>query len=304
MSNSVASVGHDHDYCATLTQDEKDINSVVENLLNSTPLKPMDGEPKDLDSFCLSPAYSCDSGIDSFANDLVNGFGGEGDDLLNFLFDDDFQLDSELQESMNSTNFVKTAKVDERSTKMAKQPKAPIGKKATVDEFEKSRKNAENARENRRKKKAYVEGLEKEVGQLRNEKNVLMGKSNKLEAKVNKLENEVDYLKSILANQSMLSKLIENVSKTPGISLSTSFCSSRESSLKADKGLLQDNDIEGEKENTVATRSSSRKRVSDSQPATSAKRGRGSSSGGVCLHVRQSKVSLEFCSHCSKMAED
>ena len=306
MTNSEASISHDHDYCAPNVQDEKDIDFVVENLIKSSSPKSMDAEINEVDSLCLSPAYSCDSGIDSFTNDLVRSFGGESDDFLKFLLDDDdFGLESELQGSIDFTkNFnnssVKNGKVDEASTKTVK---ASTGKKptATTDEFEKSKKNAENARENRRKKKLFVEGLEKEVGQLRNEKNVLMGKSNLLEKKVNELQNEVDYLKSVLANQSMLSKLIANVSKTPGVSLSTSFCSSRDN----DKTSLKDNDVECEKENTVSTRSS-KKRACDSQPATNAKRGRGSTtaSGGVCLHVKQSKVSIEFCRHCSNMAQD
>ncbi|CAB4016003.1 CREB ATF bZIP transcription factor [Paramuricea clavata] len=301
MTNTDASVSHDHDYCSSNLQDEKDIDFVVDNLINSSSPKSIDAEMNKVDSLCLSPAYSCDSGIDSFANDLVQGFGGEGDDLLNFLLDDDFGLESEMEGIVNFTkNFtnssVETAKVDKAMTNTAKPP---VGKTATTctDELGRNRKNAENAKENRRKKKIYVEGLEKEVGQLRNEKNALMGKSNRLEKKVNKLENEVDYLKNVLANQSMLSKLIENVSKTPGVSLSTSFCSSRESSLK-------DNDCE--KENPVSTRSASRKRACDPQPASNAKQSRSSStaSGGVCLHVKQSKVSIEFCHHCNKMAQD
>jgi hypothetical protein len=309
MTNTEASVSHDHDYCSSNLQDENDIDFMVDNLINSSSPKSMDAEMNKVDSLCLSPAYSCDSGIDSFANDLVQGFGGEGDDLLNFLLDDDFGLESEMEGIVNFTkNFtnssVETAKVDKAMTKTAK---SPVGKTAMTctDEFGRNRKNAENAKENRRRKKIYVEGLEKEVGQLRNEKNVLMGKSNRLEKKVNELENEVNYLKNVLANQSMLSKLIENVSKTPGVSLSTSFCSSRESSLKDnDESSLKDNDCE--KENTVSTRSASRKRACDPQPASNAKRSRSSStaSGGVCLHVKQSKVSIEFCHHCNKMAQD
>ena len=309
MTNTDASVSHDHDYCAPNAQDEKDIDFVVENLLNSSSPKTMDVEINEVDKLGLSPAYSCDSGIDSFANDLVQSFGGEGDDLLNFLLDDDFGLESKLEGSINfTTNLENSSSITAKNEASTKTVKTPTDKKAAAntDDVDKSRKNAENARENRRKKKIYIEGLEKEVGQLRSERNTLMGKSNQLEKKVDELENEVDYLKSILANQSMLSKLISNVSKMPGVSLSTSFCSSRKSSLKDNKSSLKDNNVECEKENTVSTRSSSRKRACDSQPATIAKRGRGGTiaTGGVCLHVKQSKVSIEFCHHCSKMAQE
>jgi hypothetical protein len=313
MTNSEASVSHDHDYCSAKVQDKKDIDFVVENLFNSSPPKSTNAEINEMDPLCLSPAYSCDSGIDSFANDLVQTFGGEGDDLLNFLLDDDFGLDSEQQKGeQKAVNFTKI--LNKSSVKTAKNEastntmKIPVAKKAATDteDIDKSRKNAENARENRRKKKLYIEGLEKEVGSLRSERNVLMEKSNNLEKKVGDLQNEVDYLTSVLANESMLSKLIANVSKTPGVSLSTSFCSSRESSLKGNKSSVKDNNVESERENTISTRSSSRKRVRDCQPASSAKRGRGGTiaTGGVCLHVKQSKVSIEFCRHCSKMAQD
>ena len=302
MTTTEESVYHDHDYCGSKVQEEKDIDFVVEKLLNSSSPKSMDAEIDKMDSLGLSPAYSCDSGIDSFANDLAQSLGGEDDVFLNLLLDGGLEFESELKKAdLNFTgnsnnNALKSVKAEKASPKMP--VKAPVGKKATDnnDEYERSKKNAENARENRRKKKLYIEGLEKEVGQLRNEKNVLLEKSNRLEKKADELQTEVDYLKSILANQSMLSTLIGNVSKTPGISLSTSFCSSRK---------LKGNNGDCEKENTVSTRS--RKRAQDSQPATNAKRARGSaaeSGGGICLHVKQSKVSLEFCQHCSKMAQD
>ena len=304
MIKMAESISHDHDYCASNAQDEKDIDFVVENVLNSSSAKCLGEEIKDGESLHLSPAYSCDSGIDYFANDLVNNFGGEGDDLFNFLLDDDFELDTLPKERTDFTKSLNNSsvKMDTKPTVDIEKGKAVVAKKtaaANNDEFERSKKNAENARENRRKKKLYVEGLEKEVGQLRNENIVLVEESNKLEKKVGDLQSEVDYLKSILANESMLSKLIESVSMTPGVSLSTSFCSSR-------KPSICNNDVECEKENVVSTRSASRKRAGDSQPAASTKRSRSvaSSSGGVCLHVKQSKVSLEFCGHCSKMAED
>ena len=306
MTTTEKSVNHDHDYCGSKVQDEKNIDFVVENLLNSVSSpKSMDAEMDKVDSLGLSPAYSCDSGVDSFANDLAQGFGGEHDDFLNFLLDDDLGFESGLKKAemkfTNNSNNNALKSVDIVPKESSKMPvKATVGKKATgsQDEFER-KKNAENARQNRLKKKLYIEGLEKEADQLRSEKNVLLEKSNRLEKKVDELQTEVDYLKSVLANESMLSRLIENVSKTPGISLSTSFCSSR-------KSFLKDNDDDCEKENTVSTRS--RKRAQDSQPASNAKRARGdvtaSGGGGICLHVKQSKVSLEFCQRCSKMAQD
>lgn len=309
MVNSESSIQHDHDYCSTIVTDEQDVDFVVENLINSSfPILSMEAEStKKLETPCPSPAYSCDSGIDPLTNELLPNF--VGDELLNFLFEDDFELEmSELERSMklstNCNSSVKTTTLEKGASKTAN---GLVNNKLTEGiGYDRSRKNAENARENRKRKKMYIEGLEKEVAQLRNEKDVLTRKTATLEEKTDELQNEVDYLKSILANQSMLSKLITNVSKTPGVSLSTSFCSSRDLSLKDNDESLLTGCIEQETENTVSTRSS-RKRACDSQPlVSSAKRGRGSSlsSGGVCLHVKERKVSIEFCHRCSKVAQD
>lgn len=288
MASVHEKVVHDHDYCITKEEENDSAKSVEKDIVE--PESPSN-------SLCLSPAYSCDSGIDSFACNLAQRFGKVDDDLLDCLFDEELFPGLDSPENKEAID-VKTPNVNSSRVSYGVKSENALSldyNASELDIIERNKKNADNARENRKKKKFYVFGLEKEVEQLRTEKDVLTGKTFKLEGRVNELEEEVDYLKSILANQSMLSKLLGSLSVTPGISLSTSFCSSRQGALEEDG-----------KENMLATRS--RKRACNSQKSAQQgvtnKRSRKTGSGGVCLHVKENKVSLEFCRICSKTAGD
>ncbi|XP_072019766.1 CREB/ATF bZIP transcription factor-like [Amphiura filiformis] len=135
------------------------------------------------------------------------------------------------------------------------------------DVQEKNRRNAIAARENRQKKKLYIEGLETENKSLASE-NARLTKDNKgMKDRVSSLEAEVDYLKSVLYNQSALSGLLKKLGPESQVRLSSSF-HTRKQTLQ--KQLLKPNS---------------------------------GSSGGVCLHVNGKDASLEFCAQCALMAE-
>lgn len=137
---------------------------------------------------------------------------------------------------------------------------------------ERNRKNAEAARQNRIKKKNYVESLEKERKQLKTENVVLKTKCHEYQQRCQRLQSEVEYLKSVIANESALSSLIENIPNVSSVKLTSSF---------------------------------SRKRPNPSDPksVTPAKRAKKTAhTGGVCLHVSKDVVSLEFCQNCSQQA--
>ena len=146
--------------------------------------------------------------------------------------------------------------------------------KADTAVLDKNRKNAEAARQNRIKKKKYVEGLEKERSSLKTENVVLKTKCHEYQTRCQRLQSEVDYLKSVLANESVLASLIQNIPSVPGVKLTSSF----------------------------------RKRANSSSSSSSAEGGvvtkkvKLTSSAGVCLHVSKNIVSLEFCENCSKQA--
>ncbi|XP_059155617.1 uncharacterized protein LOC131940805 [Physella acuta] len=84
-------------------------------------------------------------------------------------------------------------------------------------------KNAMAARDNRLKKKKYVADLEETVSNLRKDNAYLKKENENCKSCVKSLETEVSYLKSVIANQTTLSAILNNVLKTPGIKLSSSF---------------------------------------------------------------------------------
>jgi len=198
-------------------------------------------------------------------------------------------------------------------------------------------KNAIAARENRQKKKSYVSNLETSVKTLSHENSSLKKNVNSLETAVDSLQTEVEYLKSVLANQGTLGALLKNIASTQGVKLRSSEFqavakSAAESSpsrpnMKRKKPVAQEeNNSDSQKENDtcvngVTTRIGSTRKIQkldhDYAAAGSKKfvgvNGYDAESetdsdaddecgAGVCLHVSNKKVSLEFCASCSKKA--
>ena len=162
-------------------------------------------------------------------------------------------------------------------TEQAQQQGVPTettSSKIKESEAERNRKNAEAARQNRLKKKRYLEELEKEHSDVKRENVILKTRCHEFQQRCQRLQSEVEYLKNVIANESMLSSLIQNIPNVPNVKLSSSF--------------------------------SSRKRPqagSSSEGGTpTSKRSKSSANAGVCLHVAKDQVSIEFCQHCSKQA--
>lgn len=137
---------------------------------------------------------------------------------------------------------------------------------------EKNKKNAKQAKINREKKKAYIKSLEDDVDSLKSENLSLKERVDKLDHHKNSLEEEVEYLKSVLANQSTLSNLLKNI-PIANVKLSSSF-------INRKRGAAHDHDYQGPSKHT-----------------------RKSKTAGVCLHVEDENVSLEFCPSCSRNAQ-
>ena len=76
---------------------------------------------------------------------------------------------------------------------------------------------------NREKKKLQVAQLEHQIENLTAENLQLKSKNSSLEKGYGELITEVQYLKNIIANQSSLSKLLQNIPSVKGFSLRTSF---------------------------------------------------------------------------------
>lgn len=142
--------------------------------------------------------------------------------------------------------------------------------------LDRNKKNAIAAKLNRQKKKEYVQSLEAQVSTLQSENKQLKAWHSQTQHKVIDLESEVRYLKNVLANQSTLSNLLQNIPQIDNVQLTTSFGVTCKRSRFPD-----DNDA-----------SHSKKTKSDNLSSSS-------SIAGVCLHVLNNTASLEFCSECS-----
>lgn len=134
---------------------------------------------------------------------------------------------------------------------------------------ERNRKNAIQAKMNREKKKVYIKSLEDNVEQLKKENKTLKVNNEKLQKSYETMEEELEYLRSVLANQSALSSLLKNIPQVKNVQLSSTFSRKR-------KSIESDHDY----------------------PLTK----KSADLAGVCLHVHQDKVSLEFCAKCSSAA--
>ncbi|XP_018423031.1 PREDICTED: CREB/ATF bZIP transcription factor [Nanorana parkeri] len=130
-------------------------------------------------------------------------------------------------------------------------------------------KNAQAARLNRLRKKEYVSGLEGKVARLSEDNQRLERERRSLGERVQQLEEETRYLKAVLANDSALSQLLGRLTGLGGVKLATSIFSKKEP---------REHDYALPAEETAPP------------------------GGGVCLHVDQDKVSVEFCPACSRSA--
>ena len=166
--------------------------------------------------------------------------------------------------------------LDELLAKPVKHQK-PVDIDAVI---ERNKKNAIQARINRQKKKDRGDQLQQQIDEMKDKNDILEKKVGQLVQDKNEMANEIHYLRNVLANQSMLAGLLKNINHTPNLQLRSSFYDEQPSvgsKRHADDGA----DAPAEK-------------ISKQETVPP--------SAGVCLHVDQQLVSLEFCSTCSTMA--
>lgn len=144
--------------------------------------------------------------------------------------------------------------------------------------------NAQHARINRKRKKAYIQGLESKMADMHKENTQLKSETLHLRRDKRSLENEVLYLKRVLANESALANLLRNID-SDGVVLSKSFENQRKRSLALDHDY---------------GRPMPKYQRTGPMNDTEVKQ----ASGGVCLHVDTGRVSLEFCSKCAHLASN
>lgn len=314
------SIALDHDYCL-MEPSGNDSKTEILSCLGTTkprnkrkeaicPREDPDGEISSIDESInlealpssSSPAHSSDSGLDVGIEDFLTDFASSWADEDFGLNDHDIRDLEELLNFNEQSNKPPSTKpcftslpVNGYLGKRQRIPQEKVEDQQAI--VERNRKNAIAAKENREKKKKYVEGLENTVTDLKEENKTLKAKNESLTSIMKKLADEVKYLRNVLANESTISLLLKSVAATPGISLSSSLVQSTQS---------QDTEKESdtkEEEGRYVTRSRKRRSDEGVEDAPS-KRKRSNSSGGVCLHVRGGKVSLELCSKCERKARE
>ena len=154
---------------------------------------------------------------------------------------------------------------------------------------------AEKAKEQRQKKKKFVQELQDTIDELKQEKAGLQQVNTQLNDKIGSLQEEISYLKGVIANQSELAKILRTVANIPGISINCSV-------LKNDQGEMGKNNkrkcVPAGKKGVNLCDESTKKRRMDIEV-----NGELENNAGVCVHVQSGKVSLEFCPECSKKAK-
>ena len=148
-----------------------------------------------------------------------------------------------------------------------------------------SRKAAVQAKINREKKKAYIESLEREKFLLQQENGSLKQRSQRLEKERDELAEEAAYLRRVLFNDSHLAGMLSNIGNTPNIKLSVRNVPPVSTDAASRKRSCSS-------ENSDHDYSSKSRKTSTAAAAA----------GGVCLHVHQDNVTVEFCRHCANNA--
>lgn len=157
--------------------------------------------------------------------------------------------------------------------------------------------NAVMARLNRERKKRYVSNLESEVGTLRKQNTSLLEENQNLKTNVSKCREELAYLRNVLENQSMLSSVIQAVSGIPGVNLKGIVnASSGKNKIEEKTSTSLDKDTYACGHKKQKLQNEENYIGKDTSQSFSSKQ------SGVCLHVQQENVSIQFCHYCSAHA--
>lgn len=228
---------------------------------------------------CPSPASDCswDSGLASASTEdqFLAGLFGTDISLPSHLYSPTPSPSSAEQDSSSLARRRPVCKVQSRRSVDSRsgdesehQGDKSRGGKVSEAMAERNRKNAEAARQNRLKKKKYMEDLEKDCASLKTENVVLKTKCHEYQTRCQRLQSEVTYLQSVLTNDSVLATLLQNIPNVPKVKLTSSL---------------------GKRPNISGHPTLKKMKVSET-------------TGGVCLHVAKDTVSLEFCDACSRKA--
>lgn len=149
-------------------------------------------------------------------------------------------------------------------------------------------KNAIAARENREKKKQYVANLERDLKHYKEENSKNVALLDTFKKNQEALVTEVQYLRGCLANSAEISAVIREVKKIPNVKQVTTSLGINSKNQESRKRCLRSENEENE------SGPAKKKRL---QALT------GSDRAGICVHVNDGAISLEFCSQCHRSAK-
>ncbi|XP_042315890.1 CREB/ATF bZIP transcription factor [Sceloporus undulatus] len=162
-------------------------------------------------------------------------------------------------------------------------------------------KAAAAARLNRQKKKQYVSGLEARLQSLASENRRLKERNRGLCRRLRGLERETGYLRAVLANQSAVGRLLGRLAGGAGLRVRSSLLEDGERRLpwgSSDHDYALPVPVEEEMEDGEDEEEEEEEMEDTRGPAAPSL----SSSSGICLHVDQDQVSVEFCAICARRA--
>lgn len=198
-----------------------------------------DGEPDDAVSFegtDLELMLADDASLSSYLSGDMNRPSGRGDRVTSVsnsstkLSPEHPDLDVVLliSDDESSTTTSSSTQLLSVSQSQSQRPvvvtKTHSGKGNTNSNTSTSHsRQAIAARQNRQKKKQYLFSLEGSVQKLCEENDKLKNQDAEQKEQIAELKAEVMYLKSVIANQSVLSHLLKNIQNTNGVKLSASL---------------------------------------------------------------------------------
>ena len=301
-----------------------DIESLTEEALESFPADDTLSMTTDRAStYSVETDSECDSQNPSEEED------DDPEELLRYLIGETDSTKSRRKRRLSSRDSENSRTSVEKRVPQKSKPTSTKSKcKTSITVFEEGvrktvegpNRNAVMAKLNRERKKQHMSHLEKKVGLLGTENDALKKQNVCLRKKVSILARELQYVKGVLANQSALAGLLNNIQATglefhssmpvarvkqdPELHVKNEMLESAEVPLSKRRKGLNDHDycleissrLESNAENCDDFAVGHSNEDDEKVPVVP-------NASGVCLHVSGRSVSLEFCSKCSGNAK-
>jgi hypothetical protein len=194
-----------------------------------------------------------------------------------------------IKTSNYANQFPDSEEEDDEDFEVEAQPKrkSKVGRKPSKGQNKCMTRNAIAARENRERKKAYIEDMEKKLHISEGENRKMRSIITALTKKNEELSDENKYYKGVLANDSKMSQVIKHLAEVSQIEL----IGTQMIATKGNHSVEVTVDSKTRKSTRIASKAETQTNGYRLKNDTD--------SSGICLHVNNNEVSLEFCAKCS-----